>query len=101
MSPAPRRPLIVVGAALAGATLVARRLGYKVGGNTIVRCRQGHLFTTIWVPGASLKSIRLGWARLQRCPVGQHWSLVTPVKDADLTDDERRDAAQHRDIRIP
>ena len=80
---------------------MARRLGYKVGGNTIVRCRQGHLFTTIWVPGASLKSIRLGWARLQRCPVGKHWSLVTPVKDAELTDDERRDAAQHRDIRIP
>ncbi len=80
---------------------MARRLGYKVGGNTIVRCRQGHLFTTIWVPGASLKSIRLGWARVQRCPVGKHWSLVTPVKDADLTDDERRDAAEHRDIRIP
>ena len=101
MSPSRRRPLIVIGAALAGGTLVARRLGYKVGGNTIVRCRQGHLSTTIWVPGASLKSIRLGWARVQRCPVGKHWSLVTPVKDADLTDDERRDAAEHRDIRIP
>ena len=101
MSPARGRRLIAIGAVLAGGTVVARRLGYKVGGNTIVRCRQGHLFTTIWVPGASLKSIRLGWARLQRCPVGKHWSLVTPVKDAELTDDERRDAAQHRDIRIP
>ena len=101
VSPARRRPLLVIGAALAGGTLVARRMGYKVGGNVVVRCRQGHLFTTIWVPGASLKSIRLGWARLQRCPVGKHWSLVTPVKDADLTDDQRRAAAAHRDIRIP
>ncbi len=101
VSPARRRPLLVIGAALAGGTLVARCMGYKVGGNVVVRCRQGHLFTTIWVPGASLKSIRLGWARLQRCPVGKHWSLVTPVKDADLTDDQRRAAAAHRDIRIP
>jgi hypothetical protein len=82
-------------------TVVARRLGYKVGGNVVVRCRQGHLFTTIWIPGASLKSIRLGWARLQHCPVGKHWTLVTPVKDATLTDEERRIAGQYRDVRIP
>ena len=80
---------------------MARRLGYKVGGNVVVRCRQGHLFTTIWVPGASLKAIRLGWARLQRCPVGKHWTLVTPVKDATLTQEERRRAGQHHDVRIP
>jgi hypothetical protein len=82
-------------------TVVVRRLGYKVGGNVVVRCRQGHLFTTIWIPGASLKSIRLGWARLQHCPVGKHWTLVTPVKDATLTDEERRIAGQYRDVRIP
>lgn len=67
----------------------------------MVRCRQGHLFTTIWIPGASLKSIRLGWARLQHCPVGKHWTLVTPVKDATLTDEERQIAGQYRDVRIP
>ncbi len=72
-----------------------------MGGNTTVRCRQGHLFTTIWVPGASFKAVRLGTARLQRCPVGRHWSLVTPVKDSDLTDEDRESAAQHRDVRIP
>lgn len=83
------------------ATLAARRRGYKVGGNVIVRCRQGHLFTTIWIPGASLKSVRLGWYRFQRCPVGGHWSLVRPVREADLDDDERRSAAEHRDLRIP
>jgi hypothetical protein len=83
------------------ATLMARRRGYGFGGNVVVRCRKGHLFTTIWIPGASLKSIRLGWARLQRCPVGSHWSLVTPVKEADLTPDELAAAHRQHDVRIP
>jgi hypothetical protein len=82
-------------------TVVARRRGYNMGGNVVVRCRQGHLFTTIWIPGASLKAVRLGWARLQRCPVGKHWSLVTPVKESELTDEEKKSAAAHRDVRIP
>jgi hypothetical protein len=82
-------------------TLAARRRGYALGTDTIVRCRAGHLFTTIWLPGGSLKSIRLGWWRIQRCPVGDHWTLVAPVKEADLTDAERELAAQHRDVRIP
>ncbi len=97
-----RRVLVAVVAVLVGGTVVARRLGYSgMGGNTIVRCRQGHLFTTIWVPGVSVKSVRLGWARWQRCPVGPHWSLVTPVRDADLTDEERRTAKERRDVRLP
>jgi len=101
--PAPRRrQLFVLAAALEVAgTVVARRLGYKVGGNTVVRCRAGHVFTTIWIPGASLKAVRLGWFRFQRCPVGQHWTLVSPVKDADLTESERTSADEHRDVRIP
>ncbi len=73
----------------------------RFAGNVIVRCRSGHLFTTIWIPAASVKALRLGWWRVQRCPVGQHWSLVTPVKEAELTDDERRFAREHRDIRVP
>jgi len=85
---------------LAAGTMVARRLGYQVGGDSVVRCRKGHLYTTIWIPGVSLKSIRLGWMRLQYCPVGRHWSLVVPVKDADLSAEERRFAAEHRDIRL-
>jgi len=35
-----------------------------------VRCSAGHLFTTIWIPLASLKSVRLGDRRYQRCPAG-------------------------------
>jgi hypothetical protein len=82
-------------------TVVGRRRGYGFGGNTVVRCRSGHLSTTIWIPGASLKSVRLGWWRFQRCPVGGHWTLVTPVRDADLSDEDRETAAEHRDVRIP
>jgi len=78
-----------------------RMRGYGFAGDVVVRCRRGHLYTTIWVPGASLKSVRLGWWRLQRCPVGGHWSLVTPVRQSVLTEDERRTADENRDIRIP
>ena len=97
-----RRAVIggVIGLHVLG-TLVARSRGYKFGAHTVVRCRQGHLFTTIWIPGGSLKAVRLGWARFQRCPVGPHGSLVTPVKPAELTDAERRTAEENRDLRIP
>lgn len=94
------RWLIIVAAVLA--ELIAMKLrGYRMGGNLVVRCRRGHLFTTIWLPGASLKSIRLGWWRLQRCPVGRHWSIVTPVKESELTAEERQIASEHRDVRLP
>ena len=74
------RRIVVVAGLLVGGTLVARRLGYKVGGRTLVRCRQGHEFETLWIPGVKLTSIDLLFARIQHCPVGDHWSLVTPVR---------------------
>jgi hypothetical protein len=95
-----RKRLLAVGVFYVVATIVARLRGYRFGRNLVVRCRDGHLFTTIWIPGVSLKSIRLGWWRLQRCPVGNHWSIVTPVREADLTDGERRAAAAAHDARI-
>jgi hypothetical protein len=67
----------------------------------VVRCRRGHLFTTLWIPGVSVKAIRLGWWRIQRCPVGRHWSLVTPVKPEELTEDEQRLARGREDARLP
>ena len=73
----------------------------RLGGNVVVRCRHGHLFTTIWIPAASLKALRVGWWRVQYCPVGRHWTVVTPVREADLSDGERRGAREHHDIRIP
>jgi hypothetical protein len=83
-------------------TLVARWRGYSIPGNTVVRCRRGHLSTTIWIPGVSLKALRLGWWRIQRCPGGGgHWSIVTPVREVDLTGRQLRAARGHQDIRIP
>jgi hypothetical protein len=38
---------------------------------------------------------------LQRCPVGHHWSIVTPVKASELTEEEQRIARENKDIRIP
>jgi hypothetical protein len=95
-----RIALVVVGIYVLG-TILARLRGYRFGRNVVVRCREGHLFTTIWIPGASLKSVRLGWWRLQRRPVGDRWSIVSPVKEDDLTDDEKRLAAERRDTRVP
>ena len=93
--------LAAVVAAYAIGTVIARRRGYNMGGNVIVRCRRGHLFTTIWIPGVSLKAVRLGWWRFQRCPVGHHWTLVTPVAPASLGDADRLDAEAHKDVRLP
>jgi hypothetical protein len=81
--------------------LAMRARGYPIGGNLIVKCRRDHLFTTLWIPGASLKALRLGWVRLQWCPVGQHWSLVTPVRESELTEKERRRARSRHDLRLP
>lgn len=75
--------------------------GYRIGGNLVVRCHQGHLFTTLWIPGASVKSLRFLWWRVQRCPVGNHWSLVTPVREAELNEDERRLAHERHDVWLP
>lgn len=94
---------MVVGIVLlvAETIVVVGRRGHLMRANTVVRCRSGHLFTTVWIPGGSLKAVRLGWWRLQRCPVGRHWSLVTPVRTSDLTEEERALASQRRDVRIP
>jgi len=94
-------PIVVV-VALIAATLAARRRGFNVGSTyTVVRCPEGHLFTTIWIPGVSLKALRFGPFRLQHCPVGNHLTFVTPVRDSDLTGRERRIAELHHDAWIP
>jgi hypothetical protein len=98
--PVPRL-IAVIGAAVALETLLLWLRSHRLGGDVVVRCRQGHLFTTIWIPAVSVKALRLGWWRVQRCPVGQHWTIVTPVKEAELSHDERRLAGEHQDIRIP
>jgi hypothetical protein len=91
----------IAAASLLAETLVLWQRGYGLGGDVVVRCREGHLFTTIWIPGISVKSLRFLWWRLERCPVGGHWSVVTPVAELELTPDERATARATKDIRIP
>ena len=67
----------------------------------VVRCSQGHLYHTIWVPLASFKSLRLGPQRLQWCPVGKHWSRVQLVGEQSLSSEERQSAARYHDFPIP
>ena len=80
---------VVIGGLVGRMIIGARHLdvsGYRFGADVVVRCRDGHLFTTTWIPLASFKAIRLGLVRLQYCPVGQHITFVTLLKDSDLTD---------------
>jgi len=91
---------VVVAGYVAG-TIVAVRAGYRVGRNSFVRCRAGHVFTTTWIPGGSLKAIRLGLWRIQWCPVGRHVALVRLVKEADLSPADRAFALSHHDTLVP
>jgi hypothetical protein len=75
--------------------VVMRRKGYSIGGKSIVRCSKGHLFTTTWIEGGSLQAIRLGpLTRFQYCPVGKHWAIIHPVKEIDLSSEEREIVAK-------
>lgn len=75
--------------------------GYRFGRDVIVRCRDGHLFMTTWIPMVSFKAIRLGLVRVQRCPVGDHVTAVRLMRDGDLTPAERREAGRHHDNGVP
>ncbi len=96
-----RRLVLITVVAVVLETLGLWLRAHRLGGNVVVRCRQGHLFTTIWIPAASVKSLRLGWWRFQRCPVGHHWTIVTPVREAELSEQARRLASEHHDVRLP
>ena len=96
----PRRKLLLA-AGLLVEPVVLRARGLPIGGDLIVRCRRGHLFTTLWIPSVSLKAMRVGWLRVQWCPVGRHFSIVTPVREPDLSPAERREARAHHDLRLP
>jgi hypothetical protein len=52
-----KRQLAAVARVAVRGTGVGRLLGYRLDPNTVVRCRRGHLFTTIWIPGMKLKAL--------------------------------------------
>ena len=62
------------------------------GPQRVVRCSQGHLSTTTWTPFVSVKAIRLGRRRFQRCPVGHHWAMTERVDASSLSPEERASA---------
>jgi len=68
---------------------------------SIVRCSRGALFETVWLPIVSLKAIRLGPLRIQRCPVHDRAELVRRVDPATLTREERAAAARYPAQRMP
>ena len=47
----------------------------------VVQCSQGHHFSTVWVPFASFKAVRLGRSRYQRCPECGRFRLVRRASD--------------------
>ena len=92
---------LALGAAVGLEVLGTRWRSGRFGGRLIVRCRAGHLYSTLWIPAVSVKSVRLAAVRLQYCPVGRHWTLVTPVRETDLSDPERTAARAHSDLPLP
>jgi hypothetical protein len=86
--------IAVVIVLLVGVTIfniAMQRRGYSIPGRTVVRCSKGHIFRTLWIQGVSFKAIRLGpRTRFQYCPVGKHLAIVHPVKDQDLTAQDRK-----------
>jgi hypothetical protein len=81
--------------------LWALRHGYQANAVVTVRCRDGHLFTTVWTPFVSVKAIRLGPVRIQYCPAGDHLTLVVRVDESELTPEQRMTAAMFHDVDVP
>jgi hypothetical protein len=80
---------------------MSRLQGYRFGPDVIVRCRDGHLFMTTWIPMMSVKAIRFGLVRIQHCPVGNNVTAVRLMRDGDLTPTERLEASRHHDSGVP
>jgi hypothetical protein len=53
------------------------------------------------IPAVSLKAVRLGNKRWQRCPVGKHWTTVHRVDPSTLTPEQLAAARAVHDIGIP
>jgi len=93
--------VVILAVVAAKVARMSRAQGYRFGHDVIVRCRDGHLFMTTWIPMMSLKAIRLGLVRIQRCPVGDHVTAVRLMRDEDLTSAQRLEAGRHHDSGVP
>ncbi|HKN96738.1 MAG TPA: hypothetical protein VJX10_06455 [Pseudonocardiaceae bacterium] len=93
--------VVILAVVAVRAARMSRSRGYRFGRDVIVRCRDGHLFTTTWVPMMSFKAVRIGLVRIQHCPVGDHVTAVRLMRDEDLTPAERLEAGRHHDSGVP
>jgi hypothetical protein len=63
-----RRRALIIAAAFLLEPLAMWLRGYPLGGNLVVRCREGHLFRTLWIPGVSLKGASLRVVEIPALP---------------------------------
>lgn len=89
--------VVPVGALLVWLLASARRAGDRPGPEVTVRCWAGHVFTTGWEPVGPSGMVMPGQIRLRYCPVGEHWTVVTPVRREDLTFAEHWSARHFHD----
>jgi hypothetical protein len=92
--------VLITGALVAWLLMPARRADDGPGTGVVARCLAGHVFTTMWGPPAPARKAGIGPVRLQYCPVGEHWTLVTPVRPEDLTPAEWRLARRCHDASV-
>ena len=93
--------VVILAVVAARVARMSRLQGYRFGRDVIVRCRDGHLFVTTWLPMMSFKAIRIGLVRIQHCPVGDHVTAVRLMRAEDLTPAQRLEASRHHDSGVP
>ena len=67
----------------------------------VMRCPDGHLFETPFLPMMSLKAIRTPRGRIMRCPVDGRRGLVELMFTAELTPAQRDEARRNRTSPLP
>ncbi|WP_051939476.1 hypothetical protein [Phaeacidiphilus oryzae] len=67
----------------------------------VMRCPDGHLFETPFLPMVSLKAVRTPGGRYQRCPVDGRWRLMDLQITSELSPEQRAEARRHRTTPIP
>jgi hypothetical protein len=95
--------LLVPGLAVAGFAVLGEYIGRNAPNRftPVVRCSQGHLYRSVWIPGGSLKAVRWFKGRLQWCPIGRHWSWTRRVDASQISPNELAAASEVHVLRIP
>ena len=91
--------MVVLIVLLVAQTIVARRRGYRLGARVVVRCRR--VICSRPYPGRVLQSCSLGLVEVSALPGRQALVADTPVKESDLTEEQRRAAHEATDVPVP